>query len=249
MILVLSPRYSDDSRLLAQAARMLGWEVVKLTSSEVPSELRGQDCRVYAEGFLAEHAAAELGLQLLRPADDVLVRLEPEFTKRTVQFFQAKDFQRPSTPAFIKPADQKLFVANVYQPDEPIVGLESLQSHDPILVSEVVRFTREYRFFVAHREVKTGSVYWDGTRVPDVPVGYEGEGDQHWAGALQLAQTVCSKTRVDLPSSFALDVGLLESGEWAVIELNPTWTSGIYGCSPEQVLKCLESSQKPLPSP
>jgi ATP-grasp domain, R2K clade family 2 len=244
MILVRGPRYSNDARILSQAATMQGWEVVKLNSSSVPDELLDQECRIYAEGFLVEHVAQSLGLNFLRPANDGLASLEPEFLQRKVAFSRAADFKPLSVPVFIKPADQKLFSARVYTPNEPIPGLESLHPDDPILVSDVVEFVREYRFFILGRTVRTGSIYWLEDHMPDVPVGYEGEGDPLWAEAISFAQRVCTESFVQLVDSFVLDVGLLDTGAWAVIEFNPTWASGIYACDPFGVLECLVASQR-----
>jgi hypothetical protein len=244
MILVLGSRYSDDARILSQAASMQGWEVVKLYSSTVPDDLRDKECWVYAEGFLVEHVAQSLGLNLLRPANDGLASLGFEFLQRRVTFSRAADFKPLSVPAFIKPADQKLFPAQVYAPNEPIPGLELLHADDPILVSDVVEFVREYRFFILERTVRTGSIYWLEDHMPDVPVGYEGEGDPLWADAINFAQRVCTESFVQLVDSFVLDVGLLDTGAWAVIEFNPTWASGIYACDPFGVLECLVASQQ-----
>ena len=248
MNFVLSPRYSDDARILGQAARLQGWQVVKLESSDIPEALKHQECRLYAEGFLAEFLAENLGLTLVRPDDDCLARLEAEFLKRHVSFHNAVTFERPEQTTFIKPADQKLFAVGVYEPDEPIPGLEQLEPNDPILVSDAVSFKREYRFFVYNLEVQTGSIYLLDGSVPQVEVGYAGEGDDFWLEAYTFAQKVCSETDIELPESFVLDVGLLDSDEWAVVEFNPTWASGIYGCDPYAVLKCLEASQKPSDS-
>ena len=242
MILVLGPRCSDDARILSQAATMQGWEIVKLHSSSVPDDLPGKECRVYAEGFLVEHVAQSLRLGLLRPENDGLASLEHEFLQRKVTFFRAADFEPLSVPAFIKPADQKLFSAQVYAPHEPIPGLELLQADDPILVSEVVRFVREYRFFILGRTVRTGSIYWLEDHVPDVPVAYEG--DPSWVDAIGFAQRVCDQGAFQFVESFVLDVGLLDTGRWAVIEFNPTWASGIYACDPFAVLECLVTSQR-----
>ena len=147
MVLIFSSRYSDDAWLLSEAARLRGWQTVKLRPSEVTSDLSQQECRVYAEGFFAEHIAAQARLQLLRPADDSLASLEPRFLQRQVQSFRAETFERPKERSFIKPTDQKFFSAGVYESDEVIPGLELLLPTDPILVFVVENFVREYRFF------------------------------------------------------------------------------------------------------
>ncbi|MFC4454092.1 ATP-grasp domain-containing protein [Deinococcus sonorensis] len=250
MRLITSKRYSDDSRLLLEAARQQGWDTLRLQSNTVPPEALGAACCVYAEGFLAEHLADQLGIHLLRPANDALARLSRALTARAITFCTAAEFQPLTRPMFVKPADQKLFAAAVYRPGEDIPGLETLLPDDPILISEVVHFTREYRFFVRDSTVRTGSIYWHGDRVPMVDVGYEGAGDALWDQAAAFAQAVCAAHPL-LPRSYVLDVGQLDSGVWAVIEFNPVWASGIYGCSPSAVLDCLAvaSTTRPAPGP
>ena len=243
MPLLVSKRYSDDSRLLMEAARIRGWEALRLQSSLVPPGLWAQECCVYAEGFLAEHLAAQLDISLVRPPHGALARTGERYTSRKIWFSLARDFQRPAFPAFIKPADQKLFAAGVYAPGAPMAGLDDLHPEDPILVSEIVHFEREYRFFVAHGEIRTGSVYWQDDQVPQVETGYEGAGDPFWPEARTFAQEVCGAHDF-LPASYVVDVGRLDSGQWAVTEFNPVWASGIYGCSPLAVLDCLAASQR-----
>lgn len=245
MRLIISQRYSDDSRLLAEAARLQGWTVHRAQDSTLPAELLELPCRVYAEGFLVEHLAAQVGLDLLRPPDDALIQLSPEFVRRRISFCRAEEFRPLVRPAFVKPADQKLFPAGVYQPGEIIPGLALLQPDDPILISEPVVFQREYRFFVQSGRVKTGSLYWLHDHSPLVRCGSEGEGDGLWPEARAFAQQVCQAADF-LPGSYVIDVGQLDSGHWAVIEFNPTWASGIYGCSPPEVLACLTASQVPI---
>ncbi|MBA3868348.1 MAG: ATP-grasp domain-containing protein, partial [Anaerolineae bacterium] len=45
---------------------------------------------------------------------------------------------------------------------------------------------------------------------------------------------------VDLPPAFVLDVGLINGRGWAVVEANPAWASGIYGCTPVDILPVLK---------
>ncbi|WP_158263859.1 ATP-grasp domain-containing protein [Deinococcus arcticus] len=244
MQLIVSQRYSDDARLLSEAARLQGWRVHRAQGSTLPADVLQLPSRVYAEGFLVEHFAAQAGLKLLRPADDALATLEPAFLSREVLFCTVQDFQAPWDARFIKPADQKLFPAAVYPPGAAIPGWETLDPSDPLLISMPVTLVREYRFFVLDAQVQTGSLYWDGGQVPKVPSGYEGADDPFWEAAWSFAQQVCSCT-AGLGPSYVIDVGQLRGGAWAVIEFNPTWASGLYGSSPDQVLSCLTASQRP----
>ena len=60
--------------------------------------------------------------------------------------------------------------------------------------------------------------------------------DEHQA-ALAFAQAVASFAPDDQPPAFVVDVGLIDGRGWAVLEANPAWASGIYGCDPDSILK------------
>ena len=44
---------------------------------------------------------------------------------------------------------------------------------------------------------------------------------------------------IPMPPAIVLDVGLIAGQGWAVIETNPAFASGIYGCDPDAVLRVL----------
>ena len=44
---------------------------------------------------------------------------------------------------------------------------------------------------------------------------------------------------VDIPPCFVLDVGLTKNEEWAIVEFNPVWCAGLYGCNLYNVLPAL----------
>jgi len=67
------------------------------------------------------------------------------------------------------------------------------------------------------------------------------EGDEE-SQARQFAERVCSDTSVALPPACTLDVGRLGNGTWAVIEANPCWGAGLYGCDPAAVLDALSAA-------
>ena len=60
--------------------------------------------------------------------------------------------------------------------------------------------------------------------------------------ALAFCLEVVSDARSESPPAYVLDVGYIESRGWAVIETNPVWASGIYGCDPTAVLSLLRRS-------
>ena len=59
--------------------------------------------------------------------------------------------------------------------------------------------------------------------------------------AAELA-TVRVAKEMDLPRTVVVDMGLLDTGTWVVIEFNATWGSGLNGCDPECVVDCIGAS-------
>ena len=51
--------------------------------------------------------------------------------------------------------------------------------------------------------------------------------------AVRFARSVLEDPTVELPPAVTLDVGRIASRGWAVIETNPAWASGLYGCDPK----------------
>jgi hypothetical protein len=60
--------------------------------------------------------------------------------------------------------------------------------------------------------------------------------------ALRFAEAVLADASVELPDALVMDVGLAMRRGWAVIEANPAWASGIYGCAPNSVLSVLRAA-------
>ena len=94
----------------------------------------------------------------------------------------------------------------------------------------------EFRCFVLDRTVRTLSPYWrDGRRV-ETEEGRWPASDEEFAAAEAFAASVLADERVRLPPAIVLDVARVRGGGWVVIEVNPCWASGVYGCDPEAVL-------------
>ena len=80
-----------------------------------------------------------------------------------------------------------------------------------------------------------------GLALPDAELARDADGE--WSfndgeedGARVFAETVLADDRVASPPACTLDVGRLSDGAWAVIEANPCWGAGLYGCDPKEVL-------------
>ncbi|MCB2156453.1 ATP-grasp domain-containing protein [bacterium] len=245
-MLFLTPRETEDTVAVGAAAREAGWRVAALESYRVPAESAGEaNVAVYGGSLFAEAIAQQLNLALLEPESDWLARAPREVVKRTIRSVTAAEARRElSGRWFMKHADGKAFDADVMDVPSELPGQDALAASVPLLASEPVHWLHEFRFFVLEGEVLTGSVYLlDGrshaggavdSSLFDQARGFVRE-------AVQLAGD-------DVPPAFVMDVGLIPDRGWAVVELNPAFASGIYGCDPAAVLGVLQRCCHPVES-
>jgi hypothetical protein len=243
-VLVLPPRYTLDTIAIGNAAAAVGWSIERLPTWRVPDWLKGQDVALYGEPLFAAVVAQDLSLALLEPPFDWLPRLDERYRKRRVEPATLGEARSLRQPAFVKPADDKCFLACVVQSGEELPKEDSLPATTPVLIAEPVHWRVEFRCFVLERAVETISPYLrNGELIQAVDGTWQ---DERTAQALAYAQQVLSDTSVDLPPAVTLDVGVIEGRGFAVIETNAAWGSGIYGCDAAQVLQVVRRACIPL---
>jgi hypothetical protein len=214
--LILSPRFSSDTQYLWRVATAAGWDVhraIRYTLPETP-----QPWCVYGELSFCDVIAERARLALLEPANDWLAGLPYAFLKRDVQFMRLRDVHQVTERRFIKPANDKMFAAQVYERGSD-VSTNYIDLECPVLVSEVVSFDAEVRCYVLDRKVVTASAYKTAAALPLNAT----KGGTAW---LQHVLDCTAPSR--LPSSVVIDVGLVHGRGWVVIEANQLYASGIY---------------------
>ncbi len=239
-LLILAPRVTDDSVAIWQAALSLGWSTRRLANWRVPDDLRNQqrEIVVYAEPLFAEAVAGPLGLTLLETPPNWLTTLPRSFIHRDVTIVPLSEARRLTRPTFVKPAEGKVFEPRVYANGEELPLVEQIGDL-PVLLSTPVRFRTEIRCFVVDRRVVTCSPYWRDNALARRPDGtWPFVGDER-AQARAFAEALLSDQTIAVPPAFVLDVGLTEEHGWAVIEANPCWGAGLYGCDPVSVLQAI----------
>jgi hypothetical protein len=230
-VLLLAPRINETGLQLLTAARRRGLRAHTCTRWQVPPELRDlSPAYVYGGPLFADAVGAELDLAVLEPPADWLARLPPQLLRRQVECMPLAQARCLTHPAFLKPPLDKLFPAQVYRDGAHLPGPDVLDDDTLVQVSEIVRFSREYRLFVLDGEVRTASRYAvDG----DLDVAAR---DELWPQLTGFAREVLAAADT-LPSAAVVDVGPLADGTgWAVVEANPAWASGGYACDPDGVL-------------
>ncbi len=199
---------------------------------------------LYGASLFAQVVAPKLGLALIDTPDDWLPSVPKEFLRRELVATTLGEARKLTERKFVKPAAEKSFPAQVYHSGEALHHISQVyEASTPVLVSDPVTFTVEYRFFMLYGTPQAGSIYLlDGSLTEGENV--YGPPDEYFKAsefALQVGQHMGS----NFPPAIVLDVGLIH-GEWAVVEANPAWGSGLLDCDPAGVLKVLQRASVPV---
>ncbi len=233
--LFFTPRHSEDSQALWRAATSMGWKTERLASWRIPDYLKNvEDPVVYGEALFAPALAEQLGLVLSNPPEDWLVKLPYEYKLRNISITTLGEARTRSEQAFVKPPNDKSFPAGIYRGDDLPAEFEQGMS---VLISEVVKWEREFRCFVLDRRLETFSLYSRHGELQREQ-GFESEPWED-AKAQEFVQRVLNDPRVELPRATVLDVGTIQGKGWACVEQNAAWGAGIYGCNPDAVLRVI----------
>jgi hypothetical protein len=225
---------------LWRAANAAGWQTQRLGRWHADDYLRTlepSDIAVYGGFFIA--LAGELGISLLEPAVDWLARLSTDFTRRTVRFMNFAQARRLPDRAFYKPADDKTFLAKVYESGDQLILGGELSDDLPVLVSEIVSWAIEFRCFVREGRVVALSPYLRNHERIETDEGSFYASEEEFSAARSFAADMLATHASTLPPAVVVDVGLISDRGWAVIEANSAWSAGIYGCDPLAVLPVL----------
>lgn len=234
--LFLTPRYSEDSQALWRAAASLGWKTERLATWRVPDHLKTvEDPVIYGEALFAPALAEQVGRVLRNPPEDWLVTLPNEYRQRQITLATLGDARTRKGPAFVKPPNDKSFPADIYHGSDLPAEFDDGMS---VLISEVVKWEREYRCFILDRRLETFSIY---SRYGELQ-RERGFDSESWEDeeARVFVQKVLEDTRVELPAATVIDVGTIEGKGWACVEQNAAWGAGIYGCDPAAVLRVIQ---------
>ncbi|MGX1883074.1 ATP-grasp domain-containing protein [Streptomyces sp. NPDC055287] len=237
--LALSPRVTATGHALAAAARRRGMGCETLREWRAPDRPDGI-CSLYAGPLFADAVADGLGLGLLEAPMEWLAALPCELTRRHIEFTTVARARTLRRPAFVKPPNDKSFPARVYPDGSGLPGPDAVDDETPVLVSDIVAFTAEYRLFVLDGAVVTGSRYAVRGALDVVPL----EEDPLHGEALDFASLLFAPGVPPLPSAVVVDVGTAD-GQWAVVEANAAWASGHYACDSDAVLDVVLRAARP----
>ena len=238
--LIFTPRYTDDSQALWKAAASRGWRTERLTNWRIPAHVRAlPEPVLYGEALFGPALAQQLDLSLVSPPDDWLAVLPRAYKLRDIALTTLGQARGVVGRAFIKPPNDKSFPARVYGGAELPIEYDDTM---PVLVSEVVTWTVEYRCFVLGRRLKTCSAYSRfGDSLRDS--GYASTAEED-LGAEAFIDALLADPGVQLEHATVIDIGFIEGAGWACVEQNAAWGAGIYGCDPGAVLDVVRAASQ-----
>ncbi len=237
--LIVSSYAEPEASRLGRAASERGWQVERADDPSAVSRTRAADALAfYGDTRFVVDLGERLGRRLIEPPLDFLARLPRRFTRRQVEYTTLDRARHRERPLFVKPADcvDKCFDPKVYQPGEESRVEHAVPEETPVLVSEPVRWGDEYRLIVGGGQVLDHSPYYLGGRIARFENGSwwpDGDGVDRM---LDFAGELVAELADQLPPVFVLDVGEIEGGGWAVVEVNPLWCSSLYGCDVAEIL-------------
>jgi len=250
MILITQPRVgTSHNEILAlhMVAHEKGWEVVPAPSGWRLDEELIKSAPIgvpYGSQTFCEVIAMQMRWELKQNSFDWLAKLPERYVKRNVQFMTLGEAKLLKEKKFVKPADDKVFAAAVYEPGT-LHPHETVPNDTPTLVSDIVQWDIEYRCFVTSSSVRAWSSYLFFGEINNPKYHHMVDMDQEHP--VQFVSNLLTQLQLDgietVPS--VIDVGIIPGKGMAVIESNQAWASGIYGCDPLKVLNVLESSCVP----
>jgi hypothetical protein len=246
MLFIITPNCKGDPQVLADAAEILGWQsYIAPAGWRLPQSMIGQlgAGAVYGERIFCEVVAQQMKWKLSSNSLDWAAKLPKEYLHRDISFTKLGDMRSEKNRKFIKPADGKSFAAKVYES-----GLDLPKSYVfndvPVIVSDVMNFTSEYRCFVKNRRVVSVCCYW-------YPEKSEINNKEHYnrnsETVIKFVNSMLENKDIECANGIVIDVGRYEKPfqrEWpfVIMKSSPAYCSDVYGCEIIGTLETIKAS-------
>ena len=227
--ILLCPTRKEPARELVIAAwTAAGGRVIRLTSAW-EAALRSQE-RVSCYGGVAfcKALADRLDADLPEPEPKLLSQIDPRWTRRAIEIRSIGSLSPSDFPAFLKSLDYELFPSAVYTSLEHLrTQCGTIPASTLALISEPVSLLAEARALFCRGLAVSLTPYWRAT--PRLP-----------RGARPFLEDLLP--HLVLLAACTVDIGLLSSGQWALVELNPIWAANPLGSDLGVFIQCLAAA-------
>ncbi len=238
--LVLPPRYSEDTIRMAQAATQADWEVDRLLDWVLPEEKSVKDPVLYGPSPFAETMSPKLNMTVQAPPLNILYYIPRHFLKREVQPSILSEARKLKGKWHIRPAEKNVFPMGIFYDGRNLPGPKQLGDRTPVLISEIIEWEWQYRFFIGGGEVLTYSPIAKGRLAAHDKEGnwlFDEERDKIVG---ERATALIEEASHLLPPAYVADFGLFDR-KWAVSEISSPCDSLLYGCTEARVLPALDA--------
>jgi hypothetical protein len=216
-----------EGRAVAQGAALLDVPVHRVSLESLPEQREALVAGALPVGSV-EFVRASMHLAGIDEPESLTY--PPELDALLGRRVTTMPLDRVRGTRFVKPVTTKLFTGFVWHESrrdddydehdfEQLQVLRALPRDTMLWVTEPVRFQCEWRYYVLD-----GQVIGAGRYDPD------GEDDAPAPSPMVLHEAVAAMSKVaDRPVSYAVDLGVLESGDTVLVEVNDAWAIGLYG--------------------
>lgn len=124
-----------------------------------------------------------------------------------------------SEPVFMKPSERrKIFTGRVFETGDDLYSLGSISRHESVWCSEPVEWLSEFRVYICRDNILSVDCYGgDNSITPDLEIVSDAVQNFRKSGTA--------------PRGYALDFGVLSTGETALVEANDAFSLGAYKIS------------------
>ena len=225
--LLIPSKFDLERDAVAAAWENAGGSVIRVDKFWEPPGIDNRSIKLYGDSVFCLVLEEKLGLILVSPDDYVLEKLDSKWLKRKINIIRLDEINESAFPVLAKALIPKQFRSGVYNSAGDLMHeCRGLSEETEILISEIVLFECDIRCFILNGQIMAIGLY---------------EGNADVNSAKQFADRFISDTRNKqlLTNTYVLDIGYIQERGWAVIEINPSWGSGLNGCVPEEVIRCI----------
>jgi len=240
MIIIVSSQ-AKSSEKLSRAAKIVGYQSFEADHSwKMPDNIKQALGAVYGGDLFCESIADQMGWSLISNPADWVVKLPKDYTARNIFASTIEGALKHKEKKFFIKSPTKLFKARVCE--APVTFPTNVLNDHPILISDYVNFTSEYKCFVKNKKVVSICCYkW--TNEFNTPANY-GKNNKE---VITFVNKMLADARVECVSATVINVGkhgkLDDNGNGlAVIDSEPAYMSEIYGCEISASLDTIMSS-------
>ena len=227
--LLLIPDKDDIERnSIAKTWEANGGEVKRIGKFWERPDTDGKNVALYGYDSFCLVLAEVLNVSVIMPKDEWIAEVDKIFVKRTIDIVEIEECKMIRFPKFIKPVIPKLFKAEIfYSHEELSKKIAGIKTHEKLICSDIIVVSKEVRSFILNKKIMDLAFY---------------EGEGMLEEAKFFIEHFLKVTKLDLPTTFVLDIGFNKKDGWFIIEFNSSWGAGLNFCNPIKVIDCIKAA-------